>query len=335
MLRGGAWAMMQLMELSAENARGWLARHGIDSEQGRFTSLGGGVSNHVILAELHDQRLVIKQSLARLRVKEEWLSERDRIFREAAAMRWLGPRTEGGRVPQVIIEDRENYTIAMEAAPETAVMWKTRLFDGLMEPGDARDAGTLLGSMVAVSHGHAEAKALFGDQTVFDQLRIDPYYRTTASRHPAHAAYFAELMAESSSRRFSLTHGDWSPKNLLTDDHEMWVIDWEVIHYGDPAFDVAFLVNHLYLKSLVLPTRRAELHALADTFLAAFETSRPPAATWVVEAAARHLPALLLARVDGKSPAEYLKEPGRLEARRVALQAMERRLRHPLEIFEL
>lgn len=327
--------MMHVMELSAENAKGWLVRHGIDSEHGRFTSLGGGVSNHVILAELPDRTLVIKQSLARLRVKDEWLSARDRIFREAAGMRWLGLRMGGGRVPQVLVEDCENYTIAMEAAPETAVMWKTRLFDGIMEPGDARSAGTLLGSMVAVSHGSAEAEALFGDQKVFDQLRIDPYYRTTASRHPAHAAYLAELMAESASRRFSLTHGDWSPKNLLTDGHEMWVIDWEVIHYGDPAFDVGFLMNHLYLKSLVMPSRRAELRALADTFLTAFEGVRPPAAAWVVEAGAMHLPALLLARVDGKSPAEYLNEAGRLEARRVALRSIERRLRHPLEIFEI
>lgn len=327
--------MMHLMELSAENASGWLARHGLNGEGGRFTSLGGGVSNHVILVELPGRRLVIKQSLARLRVQEEWLAERDRIFREAAAMRWLGSRMEGGRVPQVLIDDRENYTIAMEAAPEAAVMWKTRLFAGLLEPAAARAAGTLLGSMVAVSHGSSEAEALFGDQTVFYQLRIDPYYRTTASRHPAHAAYFAELMAESASRRFSLTHGDWSPKNLLTDGQEMWVIDWEVIHYGDPSFDVGFLVNHLYLKSLVMPERRAELRGLAAIFLAAFEASRPPAAAWVAEAAAGHLPALLLARVDGKSPAEYLDDVGKAEARRVALRSIERRLRHPLEIFEL
>lgn len=321
------------MELSADTVPHWLALHGIDGKGGRFTDLGGGVSNLVVLAELPGRRLVIKQSLARLRVRDEWLSERDRIFREAAAMRWLGSKMTGGRVPALIVEDRENFAIAMEAAPEAASMWKTRLFNGVMEADDARSAGALLGSMVNVSYGQAEAQALFGDQTVFDQLRIDPYYRTTAARHPACADYFAALMTESAARRFSLTHGDWSPKNLLTDGREMWVIDWEVIHYGDPSFDVAFLVNHLFLKSLAMPSHRATLASLAANFLDSFEAARPAAADWVVSASARHLPALLLARVDGKSPVEYLDEAATLTARTSALRAIASGLRHPLEIF--
>ena len=324
---------MQLLELSAETVPHWLALHGIDGAGGRFTDLGGGISNLVVLAQLPGRRLVIKQSLARLRVQDEWLSERDRIFREAAAMRWLGPKMTGGHVPELLIEDRENFAIAMEAAPEAALMWKTRLFNGVMEADAARSAGELLGSMVSVSCGQVEAQALFGDQTVFDQLRIDPYYRTTAARHPACAAYFEVLMAESRARRFSLTHGDWSPKNLLTDGQVMWVIDWEVIHYGDPSFDVAFLLNHFFLKSLAMPSQRARLTGLAGIFLESFEATRPTAANWVVSASARHLPALLLARVDGKSPVEYLNEAARLSARACALRAIASGLSHPLEIF--
>jgi len=169
---------------------------------------------------------------------------------------------------------------------------------------------------------------LFGDQTVFDQLRIDPYYRTTASRHPAHAWYFDRLIERSGARRFSLTHGDWSPKNLLTDGEEMWVIDWEVVHYGDPSFDAGFLLNHLFLKSLAMPARSEAFAQLAGGFLDAF------AGSWILDAAGEHLPALLLARVDGKSPAEYLDEEMRTRARAVAIGAMEKPLGHPLEIFE-
>lgn len=331
--RGTEWEIMHLMELSADTVPHWLALHGVACTGGQFTDLGGGISNLVVLAQLPGRSLVIKQSLARLRVQDEWLSERDRIFREAAAMRWLGPKMTGGHVPELVIEDRENFAIAMEAAPEAALMWKTRLFDGVLEAEDARSAGALLGSMVSVSHGQAEAQALFGDQTVFDQLRIDPYYRTTAARHPACTEYFNALMAESGARRFSLTHGDWSPKNLLTDGHAMWVIDWEVIHYGDPSFDVAFLLNHLFLKSLMMPSQHDALTALAGTFLQSFEATRPAAASWVVAASARHLPALLLARVDGKSPVEYLDEAARLTARACALRAIATGLNHPLEIF--
>lgn len=319
------------MELSTENAGAWLASHGVDAAGGRFTSLGGGVSNHVILAELREERLVIKQSLGQLRVADEWLAERNRIFREAAIMRWLQGRVETARVPRVVIEDRERFAIAIEAAPACADMWKNRLFAGSATPGDAWLAGAFLGSMAAASHGNAEAAELFGDQTVFDQLRLDPYYRTTAGRHPAQAQYFADLIARSGARRFSLTHGDFSPKNLLTDGVEMWVIDWEVIHYGDPAFDVAFLLNHLVLKGLATGVGR---RILAVEFLRGFADTRPAAADWVEEAAAEHLPALLLARVDGKSPAGYLEGDAKAEARRLALGAMDRPLTHPLEIFE-
>lgn len=322
------------MELSAENAAAWLESHGIETQNGTFSSLGGGVSNHVILAELLHQRLVIKQSLGQLRVAEEWLSERKRIFREAAVMRWLNGKVQGGRVPRVILEDRVNFAIAIEAAPEKVGMWKSRLFAGTLDDADARHAGTLLGSFAAASHGNPEAAALFGDQTVFDQLRLDPYYRTTAARHPAHAPYINGMMERSAARRFSLTHGDYSPKNLLTDGTEMWVIDWEVIHYGDSAFDVGFLLNHLFLKSLCMPERRRELQELARVFLDAFEQSRPAAGKWIVSAAAEHLPALLLARVDGKSPAEYLDDAMRTKARQTALNAMDSPLESPLEIFE-
>jgi 5-methylthioribose kinase len=326
--------MMHSMELSPENAAAWLESQGVDPAGGHFTSLGGGVSNHVILADLPGQRLVIKQSLAQLRVAEEWLSERERIFREAAAMRWLQGRVEGGRVPAVCLEDRTNFAIAIEAAPPTVGMWKARLFAGTLDDSDAHRAGTLLGSFARASHGNAEAAALFGDQTVFDQLRIDPYYRTTAARHPAHAAYIRNLIERSASRRFSLTHGDYSPKNLLTDGHVTWVIDWEVIHYGDPAFDVGFLLNHLFLKSLHFPEHRRDFARLATVFVDAFSAAAPPAGSWIVPAAAEHLPALLLARVDGKSPAEYLDDETKIRARKAALAAMDTPLQHPLELFE-
>jgi 5-methylthioribose kinase len=325
---------MLSMELSPDNAAAWLESQGVDPTGGHFTSLGGGISNHVILAELPLQRLVIKQSLGQLRVAEEWLSERERIFREAAAMRWLQGRAEGGRVPAVILEDRANFAIAIEAAPPTAAMWKARLFEGTLDDSDAQRAGMLLGSFARASHDNTEAAALFGDQTVFDQLRIDPYYRTTAARHPTYAAYFRNLIERSAARRFSLTHADYSPKNLLTDGRVTWVIDWEVIHYGDPAFDVGFLVNHLYLKSLRFPDRRHDFARLATVFLDAFSSTVPPAGNWIVAAAAEHLPALLLARVDGKSPAEYLVSDMKTRARKAALAAMDTPLEHPLELFE-
>ncbi len=248
-------------------------------------------------------------------------------------MRRLSGQVKGGRVPAVLIEDRSNFAIAMEAAPPDASMWKTILFAGDLRPAHARASGTLLGSMVATSWNQPEAREIFGDQTVFEQLRIDPYYRFTASVHPEHGGYFQNLIEKSAARRVSLVHGDWSPKNLLFADNELWAIDWEVVHFGDPSFDAGFLLNHLLLKSIALPHLRSQLAGLAHEFIGALNAEVPADARWIEAAALEHLPALLLARVDGKSPAEYLDESGRNRARQLALSLMEDPARSLTEAF--
>lgn len=271
-----------------------------------FSELGGGVSNTVIRGESPSSRAVLKQSLGKLRVAHEWLSDRERIFREAAAMRWLEGKVRGGHVPRLLVEDRENFAIAMESAPASAEMWKTKLLRGDFEPSCAQAVGTMLGSIVSASWKNPEAERIFGDQTVFEQLRIDPYYRFTASRHPEIAGCFDALIARSAARRVSLVHGDWSPKNLLAGENQMWAIDWEVVHFGDPSYDVAFLLNHLMLKSVAAPQHRDRLAELAIIFFRSLQSELPSDAAWIETAALEHLPALLLARVDGKSPVEYL-----------------------------
>ena len=288
-----------MTELSASNAARWLFDHGFPSAGLRFAELGGGISNKLVLAEGREFRVVLKQSLGQLRTAREWNSDRGRIFREAAAMRWAED-VGGLRVPRLLCEDAANFTIAMEAAPAGAEMWKTQLFRGEFRPEIARAAGVALSAMISASGHSVEAQHLFGDQAVFDELRIDPYYRYTAARCREAAGYIGRLMQRSGPRRVSVVHGDWSPKNLLVDGSEVWVIDWEVVHYGDPSFDVAFLLNHLMMKSIAMPQHRVALKGLARAFIDALDTE------WVVTAALEHLPALLLARVEGKSPAEYL-----------------------------
>ena len=183
----------------------------------------------------------------------------------------------------------------MTAAPHGAVTWKDQLLDGIIEPATARRTGELLADLM-----RAPASDQFRDQTVFQQLRIDPYYRATAARHPDLAPHFEKLIADSQARRVGLVHGDWSPKNLLVWPGGLMAIDFEVVHYGDPAFDVAFLMNHLLLKSFYRPNDRGRYAAAATAFL-------EPVAEWE-SPALQHLGPLLLARIDGKSPAEYLRE---------------------------
>ncbi|MGJ5815569.1 phosphotransferase family protein [Paludibaculum fermentans] len=310
-----------MLELDSLQAKSWIAaRLSIDPANLHVESLGGGVSNHVLLVRAPGLRCVFKQSLERLRVEQEWLCRRDRIFRESQIMRELAGLLPTGSVPAILMEDQENFLFAMEAAPQEAEPWKSPLLKGEIRLDHAARAGTLLGTWILQSELHPRWQSDFGDQTVFHELRVDPYYRSTAARHPALARHFASLIEESSERRVSLVHGDFSPKNLLVTDQSMMTIDWEVVHWGDPSFDAAFLTNHLLLKAFHRPASRRDYAAASSTFWSALLETTGPHYSWLEPAAMRHLGCLLLARVDGKSPAEYLAEPVRNHVRTAATQ---------------
>jgi 5-methylthioribose kinase len=295
-----------LFDLEADNAAEYLASRDIALKPVRITELGGGVSNTVLLIETNGRRFVLKQALGKLRVQDDWFSDRERIFRESAAMRWLAPYLPSGSVPEILFEDRENYLFAMSAASDESRTWKSLLMAGQAAPRVAESVGEMLATIVNRSWRNPEAQRVFGDQTVFDQLRIDPYYRTTASRHPDLRLHFERLISKMSCRRVSLVHGDWSPKNFLVSGGAVMAIDFEVTHYGDPAFDSAFLLNHLLLKSFYKPEWSADFAVAAQTFWRAYRSGLPPDCHWIEAATLNHLGCLLLARIDGKSPAEYI-----------------------------
>jgi 5-methylthioribose kinase len=294
--------------LSAANAAEYLKDRGMDLAAPRVTELGGGVSNTVLLVESDGQAFVLKQSLGKLRVQEDWFAGRERVVREAAALQRLADLLPQASLPVVLFEDRENFLYAMSAAPPDSTSWKDLLLGGDIRVDTACAVGSLLGRIVSVTWRDESCERQFGDQTVFDQLRLDPYYRFTAGRHPDLAPHAARLIEETSLRRVSLTHGDWSPKNLLVGSGKVMAIDFEVIHFGDPAFDSAFMLNHLLLKSFARPQWRAKYVEAALGFWRAF-LSAIPETPWIEAATLQHLGWLLLARIDGKSPVEYLREP--------------------------
>jgi aminoglycoside phosphotransferase (APT) family kinase protein len=288
----------------------------------RVRELGGGVSNTVLLAESGGRRWVVKQALGRLRVAEEWLADRARIHRECAALRKLGAVLPAGTVPRVAFEDAENFVYAMEAAGEGARDWKSLLLEGTIEEEHAAAAGRLMAAQWRATWRSGEHRGWmeeFGDQHCFDQLRLDPYYRFTARRHTDLAEAFEERIAGCARDTYALVHGDWSPKNCLVAGGRVTLIDFEVIHYGDPGFDGGFLLNHLLLKSQHRPGWASRYRALAEVFWAEARRGAPEKYRgWLEDSTLRHLGCLHLARVDGKSPAEYLNEEARGRVRAVA-----------------
>jgi 5-methylthioribose kinase len=306
-----------LYELTVENAAEYLTRRGLSEPRG-VTALGGGVSNTVLLVETADRRLVLKQALNKLRVEQDWFSDRSRVFRESAAIAKLAPHVPPGSLPEVLFEDSDNFIFAMTAAPPGTETWKTLLLRGDINPQIAVRIGELLVAILRATWRNPRWQNEFGDQTVFDQLRLDPYYRSTARAHPDLARWFEGLIRESSARRLALVHGDWSPKNFLIDGDSIMAIDFEVAHFGDPAFDVAFLLNHLALKSFFHPHSKPAYLTCATRFLNTVRAGLPESSEWLEPAVLSHLAGLMLARVDGKSPAEYLNDDLRVTVRQTA-----------------
>jgi 5-methylthioribose kinase len=325
-VRSAAW------ELTADNAAAYLRRRAEYASVSLLAcrELGGGVSNTVILAETPNERFVVKQALPRLRVKEEWLADRSRIVRERDALVDAAGLLPRGWVPEVLWSDEPNYLFAMRAAEEPSEFWKNRLLEGKIEPEWARRAGVALGLTIRGSWRSEFYERKYGDRTAFDQLRTDPYYRMIARRNPDIAEYVEEWLPRTAGYRFALTHGDWSPKNMLVTPAGMVFIDYECAHFGDPSFDSAFAINHLILKGFYRPALAKEFLWLARVFFTWTLSVLPVEALGYFEAAtARHLGLLMLGRVDGKSPVEYLtseeqRERVRRTAKRLIVERVER-----------
>lgn len=292
------------MLLTAATVGPHLVARGLVPEGDRVTAeeLGGGVSNVVLGVDAGEHRFVIKQALPRLRVADEWLAKRERALTEAEAMRLLAEVTPAA-LPPVLDVDEDACAITIGHAPAGWATWKDELLAGRVDP----DVGARLGMLLAAWHGlDVTGAPRLDDPEAFEQLRVDPYYRTVARRAPDLAPAIEAVIERMAATRRCLVHGDFSPKNVLVGPDGLWVIDFEVAHLGDPAFDVAFLTNHLVLKAVHRPDAGEDYAACARRFWRSYLEGVPDGFLGGTAYVLRHLGALLVARVDGKSPAEYL-----------------------------
>jgi 5-methylthioribose kinase len=283
----------------------------------RVTELGGGISNTVLLVRTHDTALVLKQSLAKLRVADDWEFDRRRLLVEAKCMEVLGRILEPGEVPSMLDLDRENLIFTMTAAPDDGVVWKQALLDGHIDLTAARRVGDLLGRI----HRHAAEDPLLAE--AFDDLmpliegRIEPYHRVAASVHPDLQTNIERDIARLTGHRRTLVLGDYSPKNLIVYPDRVLALDFEAAHWGDPSFDTGFLISHLVAKAIYIPEKQSELLAAARQFFTAYSDAAGSAGATPADTATE-VGVLLLCRVDGKSKLEYLDSGGRDAVRRLA-----------------
>lgn len=272
-------------------------------ETAECVPLSGGVSSDVFLIRSSSGReLVVKRSIPKLRVRADWRAPVDRVAQEVAwlrTVRGIDPRL----VPEVLAWSPDDHLFAMEK--RSGSVWKQAMAEGHVDPAFAGKVGAALARIHAATARQAGIAERFPDPSNFFALRIDPFLLYTARRHPDAAPMLTSLAADLQISSDTLIWGDASPKNILLGEGGPVFLDAETAAMGDPAFDVAFCLTHLLLKTVWLAPHAlrlwASFAALRDAYLAGFAGDQG-----MGRRTASLIGALLLARVDGKSPAGYL-----------------------------
>jgi tRNA A-37 threonylcarbamoyl transferase component Bud32 len=270
------------------------------------TSMGGGISNAVLLVETDlGDRFVVKQARDRLAVSADWRIDRRRAINEAHCLRYLEEILPDGSVPRVLFTDEAECLIGMTVAPAGGVIWKQQLLGGRVSRLTARRVGRLLAMIHAASADDPRVPREFDNHDLLEQGRVDPYHRTAAAAHPRLAAAIGAEIERLEKTRRALVLGDVSPKNVFVYPDRVLFFDVEIADWGDPAFDVAFCLTHLVLKTLLLRQHRESLPGAAAELWRSYRAGVPAWPDYDADVIAE-LGCLLLARVDGKSPVEYL-----------------------------
>jgi len=292
--------------------------------------LTGGVSNRTVLVtRASGEAWVLKQALPKLRVATDWFSDPARIHREALGLRWLRELTPVGAIPALCFEDHEAHLIGMAAVAQPHVNWKQVLLSGGL---DLTHIDKFAQMLAAIHSNSWQRRAIiapeFANRTFFESLRLEPYYGYTAEQLPAAAAFLGDLIDETRRRTLTLVHGDYSPKNVLIRNEQLVLLDHEVIHWGDQAFDLGFSLTHLLSKAHYLVNQRT---AFADAALRYWRSyhqtvlaGAQAAPVWcdnLERFTIRHTLACLLARAYGRSPLEYLSHDQRKKQVEVVLTA--------------
>ena len=291
--------------LTEETVVDYLINEGLfaQNEDIKVEILTGGVSNTVLAISTATKNLVLKQALPALKVAELWEADPRRAIVEADALELfhsLNPEI----VPKLVFVDPIRFVVIMERVPLSSRVWKSELLEGIYRPQVARTLGVTLSQWHNYGIINPAAHKKFMEDTLFDQLRIDPFYRFVAAKNVNLQDSIHQLIAELENDKSTIVHGDFSPKNfMVTEDDHVYILDFEVMHVGNPVFDLAFIVAHLLCKFFHAPNAEeaAELSNIANNFLNAYQEQ-----TEVSETLVLHTALIALARVEGKSPVNYL-----------------------------
>jgi D-3-phosphoglycerate dehydrogenase len=267
--------------------------------------LDGGVASDIRVTNGSHGPEVIKRALPKLKVAAEWYSDPARSDTEVAAIRAAAELIGACNVPQILWAKPDEHTFAMRLVEARLSNWKAQLLAGRVDVRTAARAGELLGQLHSRSAMRSDIGWQFKDTTYFEELRIEPFFTRVADRSVELGPQIRSIAAGMQSRRSALVHGDYSPKNILADGPDIVILDFEVAHWGDPRFDVGFCLSHLILKAQRRGAMKTPMLDAMNHFISAYKTTGLSIFDQHLEQIAG---CLVLARLDGASPVDYLSD---------------------------
>ena len=299
----------------------YLTNRGIISGPAEVEELTGGVSNVVLAVKAGAKDLVLKQALPQLKVAAVWKADQRRAIVEANGMKLLHSITPDS-VPDLVDFDPEEFTLTMERLPRECTVWKSDLLDGVIKPSIGADLGSILATWHNFGADNKVARDAYMEDSLFDQLRVTPFYRAVAKVNPPLDARIQELITEISTEKITLVHGDFSPKNIMISGSDKpIVLDFEVMHTGNPVFDLGFVSAHLLCKYLRTEDL-AQRSLLRETAIAFINSYAQTCDIDVAKSLPHHVAVIALARVEGVSPVNYLDEGGKTRVQSVTKAAL-------------
>jgi len=299
----------------------YLTNRGIISGPAEVEELTGGVSNVVLAVKAGAKDFVLKQALPQLKVAAVWKADQRRAIVEANGMKLLHSITPDS-VPDLVDFDPEEFTLTMGRLPRECTVWKSDLLDGVIKPSIGADLGSILATWHNFGADNKEARDAYMEDSLFDQLRVTPFYRAVAKVNPPLNDRIQELITEISTEKITLVHGDFSPKNIMISGSDKpIVLDFEVMHTGNPVFDLGFVSAHLLCK--YLRTEDKNQRALfRETAIAFINSYAQTCDIDVAKSLPHHVAVIALARVEGVSPVNYLETAGKARVQSVTKAAI-------------